>query len=262
MIIDFHVHCFPDELAPRAVEILADTANIPPRLNGKISDLKNSMRKSKVDKSVVLSIATKPSQTKKINDWSVDIQDDEVISFGSIHPENSDWKEELQRIKASGVRGIKFHPDYQNFFVDEKRMYPIYDFAAELGLIILFHAGVDIGLPAPYKCTPDRLLSIVRTFKGARFVAAHLGGFNYWDDVEKYLLGEDIYLDTSYCLGHISNDQAVRIIKSHGYEKFLFATDSPWADQQEEIGRIQKLDLSGEIKDAILGENARFLLNI
>ena len=97
MIIDFHVHCFNDELAAKAVPQLAKCANIPARLDGTILSLKESMKKAGVDKSVVLSIATKPSQTEKINNWTALIQDDSIIGFGSIHPENENWKEELLR---------------------------------------------------------------------------------------------------------------------------------------------------------------------
>jgi len=88
-----------------------------------------------------------------------------------------------------GLKGIKFHPDYQKFFVDDKKMFPIYETAFGLGLIVVFHAGVDIGLPAPYHATPERLEKIVRTFPRCKVVAAHMGGFSLWDDVERFLVG-------------------------------------------------------------------------
>jgi len=260
MVIDFHVHCFPDALAKRAVLALSQCGCISARLNGTVQDIVESMRRAGVSRSVVLSIATKPSQTEKINDWSAAVQDDDIIAFGSIHPDYGNWKDELKRIKGLGLKGIKFHPDYQSFYVDEQRMYPIYEMAFELGLIIVFHAGVDVGLPAPYHCTPDRLLKLVRAFRGGRMVAAHMGGYSYWDEVEKYLSGEEIYIDTSYSLGWIDDIQAKRIIKQHGYKKVLFATDSPWTDQAEEIGKIKALGLGKEVEDSILGENAKMLL--
>ncbi len=262
MIIDFHAHCFPDEIACKAVPELASRAGIPAVLDGRLSSIKNSMTASGVDASVILSIATRPAQTRKINDWSAQIQDDSIIAFGSIHPDYADWKDELCRIKQLGLKGIKLHPDYQEFYVDEKRMFPIYEKAFELGLIIVFHAGDDIGLPPPYHCTPDRLLNIVKAFPGGRFVAAHMGGYGLWDEVEDVLAGEDIYLDTSYCLGVMSDMQAVGIIKKHGWKKVLFATDSPWTSQSDHIRKIKSLNLGSEAEAAILGENARLLLDI
>ncbi len=262
MIIDFHVHCFTDELAPKAVPQLEKCAKITARLDGTVSSIKESMKKAFIDKSVVLSIATKPSQTEKINTWSSSIQDDSIIAFGSVHPENENWREELLRLKKMGIKGIKLHPDYQQFFVDDEKLYPIYEFAGELGLIVLFHAGVDIGLPAPYHATPDRLRRVVDAFSGVKFVAAHMGGFSYWDEVEEYLLGTDIYFDTSYSLRFMDSGQARRIINNHGYKKILFATDSPWGDQSEEIEKIREFSFEPDVEKAILGLNAKELLEI
>ncbi len=262
MVIDFHVHCFPDELAPRAVRALAERCGVPPRLDGTLEDIRRSMKRANIDNSVLLSIATKPLQTEKVNTWSASVNGNGIIAFGSIHPDYEKWKEELMRIKSLGIRGIKFHPDYQLFYVDEERMFPIYELAAELGLIIIFHAGVDIGLPEPYHCTPDRLLKVIKAFPGVKVVAAHMGGFSYWDGVEKLLVGQDIYIDTSYSLGVMDDEQAKRIITNHDYRKILFATDSPWTDQEEEILKLKKLNLGTEIEDAVLGLNAVKLLEM
>jgi hypothetical protein len=146
--------------------------------------------------------------------------------------------------------------------VDDPRIYHLYEHAFNLGLIILFHAGIDIGLPEPYHCTPFRLSKLIGDFPGGRFVAAHLGGYRCWDDVEKYLLGKDICLDTSYSIGWMTRERAKDIIMGHGYRKILFGTDSPWSDQSEEIERIKCLNLEDKAEKAILGENARDLLDI
>ena len=262
MVIDFHVHCFPDKLASRAVSQLAECAGIPARLNGTICGLKDSMRRAGVSKSVVLSIATKPSQTESINNWSAEIQNDEIIAFGSIHPDNENWKSELFRIKDLGLKGIKFHPDYQNFYVDDRKMFPIYEAAFGLGLIVVVHAGVDIGLPAPYHATPERFRRVIEAFPEGKIVAAHMGSFSYWDDVERFLVGTNIYLDTSYSLGIITDEQAKRIVANHDYRRVLFATDSPWMDQGEQIAKLKSLHFSREVEEAILGLNAKDLLSL
>ena len=261
-VVDFHAHCFPDELARKAVPVLAKRAGVPPRVDGTLEGLKKSMAVSEVGYSVVLPIATKPSQTEIINTWSAEIQGEGIISFGSIHPGYEGWKDELLRLKELGLKGIKFHPDYQEFYVDEPRMFPIYELAFKLDFMVVFHAGVDIGLPEPYHCTPERLLKLVEAFPGGRIVAAHLGSYSYWDDVEQFLVGKDIYLDTSYTLGWIEDEQAIRIITEHGYEKILFGTDSPWTDQAEEIDKLLNLGLDKKMEDAILGGNAKSILGI
>lgn len=262
MIVDFHTHCFADAIAERAVASIAQAADIKANADGTVSGIRASMKNAGIDKSVLLNIATKPQQTSKINQWAISIQDDDLIPFGTIHPDYVDWKNELIRLQQSGIKGIKFHPDYQLFNVDDPKMFPIYEKAAQLGLIIIFHAGVDLGLPAPYHCTPQRMKHVVRAFPGAKIVAAHMGGYQYWDEVEDFLVGEDLYLDTSFSLHEMSLEQFSRILSGHGEGRMLFATDSPWGSQSEEVERFQAMALPDSVKQAILGANAAKLLGM
>jgi len=262
MVVDFHVHCFPDELAATAVPRLAAVAGISPQLDGTVSGVRRSMKDSGVDCSVVLNIATKPQQTEKINDWAAEICGEGIVAFGSVHPDFPHWRNELDRIHELGLKGIKYHPDYQEFFADEDRMFPVYEYALSLGLILLFHAGVDIGLEPPYHCTPERLKRVVEAFPGAPIVAAHMGGFRYWDEVEELLAGKDFYLDTSYSLGHMDDFHTRTLIEKHGFQRILFATDSPWGDQSAELEKLRGLKLGEEAETAILGGNAARLLGL
>jgi len=262
MIIDFHTHCFEDSLAERAVPTIARAAGIQARTDGTVAGIRASMKNAGIDKSILLNIATKPQQTSRINQWAISIQADDLIPFGTIHPDFENWRDELSILQKAGIKGIKFHPDYQKFYVDDQKMFPIYERAAELGLILIFHAGVDIGLPAPYHCPPQRMRHVVRSFPGAKIIAAHMGGYKYWDEVEQYLVGEELYLDTSFSLHEMSEEQFLRILSGHSYEKLLFATDSPWRSQSEEVGRIKAMALPEHVKQAILGDNAAKLLGL
>lgn len=262
MIIDFHTHCFPDDMASKVVPFLANAAGITPILDGTLNGLKDSMNRAGIDFCVIQNIATKPNQTPIINDWAAQVQGSGIISFGSLHPDYSYWEEELIRIKKLGLKGLKFHPDYQCFFIDEEKMYKIYEKIFELDLIILFHAGLDIGLDPPYHCTPERLLKLIEKFPGGKIVAAHMGGYEYWDEVEMLLAGKDIYLDTSYSFNDLGPEKMSRLINLHGTNKVLFATDSPWTDQKVELKNINFLGLSEEDEKKILGVNAAKLLKI
>ncbi len=262
MIIDFHVHCFPEEIAERAVATLAEKADIPSRSDGTVAGIKASMKKAGIDKSVVLSIATKPQQSKKITQWAESVQDDSIIAFGSIHPDSTEWKDEMKRICEAGLKGLKFHPEYQDFYVDDPKLFPIYEKAAEMGLIIMFHAGVDLGFQPPVHCPPFRLKKVVRTFPGAKIVAAHMGGYDSWDDVERYLAGESLYLDTSFSLDKMSREQFERLVGTHGWERLLFATDSPWKDQSEEVRILRGMNLSDKVLQAVSSGNAAKLLGL
>lgn len=98
--------------------------------------------------------------------------------------------------------------------------------------------------------------------QGGIIVAAHLGGHAQWDDVEKYLVGKNIYLDTSMGFEYFPDEQFLRIVQNHGAAKVLFASDSPWSNARTEIEHFKALPLSEWEKQNILCDNARRLLNI
>ena len=262
MIIDIHTHCFPDKIAPRAVHILAQKSEISPYIDGTVRELKKSMGHAGVDVSVLQHIATKQEQTAGINRWAAEIQDHNILSFGTIHPDYPQWKDEIKWLVEMGIKGVKFHPDYQNFFVDEPKLFPIYQSLLESGLVILFHAGIDIGIPDPCHCLPQRLRNVITSFPGSKIVAAHMGGYRCWEDVEKYILGREVYFDTSFSFSDLGSTQMERIMKEHGVSKILFGTDSPWTNPAIEISNIRSMNFSSKETDMILGGNAKSLLNL
>lgn len=262
MIIDFHAHCFPDELARRAIPLLASRAGIKAYLDGTVKDLCRSMKDAGVSMSVVQPVATRPQQVRKINEWARNSQSTELLFFAAFHPDLDHPVEEIKRIKDAGFKGIKLHPDYQKFFVDEERMFHIYEAIFKEDLIILFHAGVDVGLPPPVHCIPKRLSKMIEHFPGGKIVAAHMGGYLCWDGVESELVGKEVFFDTSFSFSKLGKERMSRLILEHGPDKILFATDSPWTDQKEEIERIRGLGLPEDLTRKILGLNAMSLLGL
>lgn len=263
MLIDFHTHAFADPLAPRAIASLsAASGGLTPQTDGTYQGLIQNMDKCGVDHSVLLTIATKPTQQTRINDWAASLNQGRVSVFGSIHPDASDVFEELERIRSLGLAGVKLHPEYQNFCVDEDRMKPIYKKIASLGLITVFHAGMDIGFMPPAKATVDRMIRALPVFDGAPVVAAHFGGYNEWDEVLEKMCGLPIYLDTSFCFGRIQHPLAQAIVEKHGCDRIVFGTDLPWSDAETELRLINSLNLSDEDKEKILWKNAAGLLRL
>lgn len=262
MIIDIHTHCFPDALASRAVSSLARTSGLTPFSDGTTAGLKTNMLSAGVDISVLQPIATKPDQTISINKWAYELNVEGLVSFGTVHPDFPNWKESLKWLKKMGFKGIKFHPEYQNFFADDPKVFSLYDEIFSLGMIVLFHSGEDLSYNEPFKCTPARLKVLLDNFPGGKIIAGHMGGYRYWDDTEKYLVGRDIYLDTSFSLRELGVDRSVEIFRNHGTSKILFGSDSPWCDQSEEISFIKSLPLSQKEIYDILGNNAKKLLNL
>ena len=264
MIIDFHTHVFPDALAKRAVRALLTNIDeiFTPVTDATVAGLQNHMGQSGVDISVVQPVITKQSQFHELNVWAQSICTAELISFGGVYPHTDDYRRDINFIVSLGLKGLKFHAEYQDFVIDDPKMLRIYDYALSRGLIILHHAGFDPGFSEPMKSSPLRFRHIADAMKGGVIVAAHFGGHAEWDDVERYIVGTNIYLDTSMGFEFFPQEQFLRIVNAHGADKILFASDSPWSDAKTEIGHLKALPMSDSEKDMILGGNAKRVLNI
>ena len=262
MIIDFHTHAFPDKIARSAIEKLSFTAGgLIPQTDGTVDGLKAVMKRDGIDKSVTLAIATNANQQRAVNDFIKSRQGDDIIPFGSVYPWAPDALEELERIKEMGMKGIKFHPEYQSFFADDEKLKPLYKKASELGFIILFHAGEDIGFPAPYHATPERLRTAAKWIDSP-MVCAHWGGANLGEDVLKYLCDIPVYFDTAFGYASMPKPRAQRILDKKGVDWILFGSDCPWHAPSWDIGMIETLELSQEEKEKIYHKNAKKLLQI
>lgn len=263
MLIDFHTHCFPDKIADKAIEKLSYVSGgLKYHTDGTVEGLRARMSKDGVSKSVVLNIATNARQQSSVNDFAVSINNEsDIFAFGSIFPDAPDAIAELERIKASGLKGVKLHPDYQGFFVDDEKMVPIYKKISQLGLITVFHAGFDYGFPPPYGATPERLIKVIKHFD-TPVIAAHWGGVNCAEGVIEHLCGTDIYFDTSFGYSMMPKYYAERILEKHGTDRLLFGTDTPWHTANMEMRLLNSLGLSTDEMDKITHKNAQKLLGI
>lgn len=268
MIIDFHTHVFPPQIAAKTLEVLKSNVYkvrgeiSPSYTDGTVDGLKRSMAENGIDISVVMPIATKPKQTPTINAYAEEITKGNIMSFGSLHPVQEDWEDVLEDLAKRGFKGIKIHPEYQDIYVDDPKVIRIVKKAEELGMYTMLHAGMDIGMPPPVKCPPEKIRNLLDYVSGKYLIAAHLGSFGMWDDVEKYLVGTDIMFDISYSCSHIEKEQFLRIIRNHGAEKILYASDSPWKSQSSPLDDLKKLELSQEEMDLITYKNAIRILGI
>lgn len=263
MLIDFHTHAFPEKIASRAVGKLAhESGGLVPQTNGTLNSLKEEMAKDGVDISVVLSIATNPKQQTNVNNYAMEMdRDPAIVAFGSIHPDAPDALEELERIRAAGLKGVKLHPEYQQFYVDEERMKPIYKKISSLGLITIFHAGHDYGFAPPYHCMPGNLHRALKWFDSP-VVAAHWGGEGCGQEVLEKLCGENLWFDLSFGYGAMPRPIAQAIVEKHGPDRLLFGSDMPWHRPAWEMRLLNTLDLSEEDRQNIFWRNAANLLKL
>ncbi len=280
MIIDMHTHIFPDKIAADVIDKLSRTSKSRAFTNGTLHGLLDSMKKFGVDRSIVLPVATNTHQVEKINDSSAALTEkfsaQGVISFGCIHPDFTNYRAEISRIKNLGLRGIKIHPVYQDTDLDDKKFLRIIERAAELDLIVVTHAGLDIGFPGVVRCTPQMARNVISEIGDFKFVLAHMGGWKSWAEVAEFLAGTNVFIDTAFSTGKIparsdfhwaaddlnllDENGFMTLYKIFGADKILFGTDSPWSAPDESIAFIKNLPISDADKNKILGENAAKLL--
>lgn len=263
MKIDCHVHAFPDAIAERAMNRLVKIAKQPAYSNGTVEDCRRVLRECGIDYGVVLPIATKPTQQQSINNWAKEIYKDNLISFGTIHPDNESFVEELDRIKELGLKGVKLHPDYQGFFLFEDRLLPFWKRCAELKLPVVIHMGFDPISPLTHRAAPQDLVYIHSKVPDVNIIAAHMGGMYAWEAVYHYLCGDrHIWLDTAFTEGNIDCEMMKRIIEKHGTDRILFASDLPWHSPSAEDGMMAELGLSEADLEKIYCKNAVELLRL
>jgi len=263
MIIDVHTHIYPDHVVARTVDAVKARAGVQAYTDGTVDGLLRSMHEAGIDISVASNIATKPEQVDSIHQWLLAIGHPGIFLLATVHPDLPIAPDLVGSLKAQGFKGFKVHPDYQDFFVDERRIFPFYESAEAEGMPILFHVGVDPGLPHTVHATPQRLARVHREFPQLRIIAAHMGGQDMYEEAEEYLLGRDIYMDTSFVLRKMPMPLLERFFTRHSVERFLFGTDSPWMDQQEELQFFFSLPFfTADAKEKITGTNTARLLGL
>ncbi len=257
-VVDFHAHAFHDKIAEKAALNLNHYYGIPLAGNGRFCYLTESMKENHITKMVVHATATKPEQVETINDYVAGLISTDIIGFGTLHPGYPTLAKELERLISLGLRGLKFHPVFQGFAIDDPNMYPIYELA-EGRLPILMHVG-DKNSDA---ATPERLAKILDHFPRLTVIAAHLGGYGEWENAKQWLIGrEGLYVDTSSSIRFMAPKEATALIRAHGTDRVLFGTDYPLSLHKPELEIFDRLELTEAESEQILWKNAYRLLKL
>ena len=282
MIIDFHTHIFPKKIAAHAIATIEIKAATPAYTDGSWDALRSSMQKGGVDISVLLSVATNPLKIANMNDLQIaghEQGDPDLIWFGCVHPYADNWKEELERVAAAGLKGVKIHPQYQGFMIDDPKSIRVLEKCGELGLIVVNHSGKEPAFPGVYNSEPKQIRNALKQAGPVTFVGAHMGALQCWDEAfDMYGDLPNVYLETSWGLRHLMPGERgyysqealkpmlpetfVKLVRDFGAERVVFGTDSPWRDHKQTVDGIRALPLTEEEKELIFHKNAERLLSI
>ena len=103
-------------------------------------------------------------------------------------------------------------------------------------------------------------LEVLKETECDKLVLAHLGGFKLWNEVEEYLVGRNVYMDTAFIASYIDEEQFLRIVRNHGADRILFGSDSPWAGQKGCVDWINNQPLTVEEIENIFWKNVNNML--
>jgi predicted TIM-barrel fold metal-dependent hydrolase len=275
MLIDCHTHAFAEKIAAKAVSQLISYYKIPTSCGGRLPDLLTAANQANLDALILLVAATKPEQVRPANDWILALKDTapatlreqmqlsripRIIPFGTFHRDDPEWPTEIRRLRAAGIKGLKLHPEFQGIDLADPALGAFFE-EVEPDFVLMIHVGDPRVSPDNFS-TPKKVARILRNHPKLRIIAAHLGGYCFWEEALAELAGKNLYLDTSSALSFIPDGLLREIIRKHGVEKLLFGSDYPLAAPGNELHRIDRIDwLTAAEKALILGENCRRLLN-
>ncbi len=260
MRIDIHCHAFHPKIADKVTAQLDEHYGIRPVGTGTCEDLLARARRAGLDKVVVLGAATDPSQVIPANNWAIGLQREhpEVVAFGTLHPGFIEVEKELERLQRNGVRGLKFHADFQGFFLDDPAFLRLLEAAAGR-FAVMFHVGDKLA-PADNPSCPFKMAALLDRFPETPMIAAHMGGYLHWQWALDELAGRDVYFDTSSTLDFIPDDLLRELFRRHPRERILFGSDYPLFDPGDEAVKLQKrLSLSDAELEELMENGARLL---
>ena len=253
-ITDSHAHIFPDKIAEKATNGISTFYHLPMEYHGRVSEMLENGRAAGVDRFLICSPATTVTQVHSINAFlaSCEAAYPMCTAFGTLHPASENLEEDFEQLQKLHLHGVKLHPDFQRFPIDDPAAYPMYDMIQSAGLPILMHMG-DARSDLSH---PMRLAVILRQFPRLRIIAAHLGGWGRWKEAREILNADErIRFDTSSSLPFLSVEESVDLIHHFGAENCFFGVDYPMWSYPEELERFFALQLSDLENRGILSEN-------
>ena len=261
-VIDMHTHIFPDKAARKATLATADYFNLPepPNHYGSVAELVSTLDAAGIDYAMVFSAATTAHQVEHINRYILEEAESQpkFIPCGTLHAEYENYKEELRWLREHGVHGIKLHPEFQHFVLDDARLFPMLQEMERTDMFLIAHMGD----PRVNVSGPTRMEPIARTFPKLRCIAAHLGNWGDWDIEKIRPLAKlpNIYTDISSSFNYTSDHDALyAILREYDPTHVFFGSDYPIWCPRKELERAKRLKLPEEFLEDILFNNfARF----
>lgn len=257
-IIVNHAHVFQEEV----------------RKEGSIQELKRVMEKCAVDKAVCFAPFSKHYQSnhgESANRWLYDQikNDDHFLAFGTIDFSKDDLVGQVEEICQLGFAGIKMHPAFQKFKVDEDRACQVYAAAQKYGLPISFHTGIHWHRISSY----NTLLygEVAYKFPELKICMEHVGGYSFFNEAVAVMCNnpKTVYAGLTSVFDreknrfwYLGKEKVKDLIWLCGIDKCIFGLDFPYnsaekiADAMNQMQEcIAELGMGEEELQKVFGGN-------
>ncbi len=263
---DIHTHVFPEKLAPAACRNLGAFYEFTVAGDGTASQLARTCRENGVLGTLVLLTVTNPKHVRAVNAGGVELVRQineagvEAYAFACWHQDAEDPASEVEFAIKNGMRGFKIHPDIQGCSIDDSRFFELYRLCEANRLTVYFHMGDN---RPQYRFSEARkLLNVIERYPDLRIGAAHLGGYNAWQDSHLLRGLPNVWYDTSSSLFVTGPEKAAELVRMLGTDRCMFGTDYPVTTADAEIPRFMAMGLTGSELRAVTWDNARRFLEI
>ena len=261
MIIDAHMHVWPDHIADAMQS--QRPSGMPLRFDGKLSGLLRTMDETGIDKGLALGVGIKASVVARTNEFIGTVPRDRLVPMGTVHPDLP-VEENMRSLKDNGIVGVKLHPLFQALSLSDPRVRDILAALSEEGMPVISHVGAGGDDEANERGAPDALRRLADDLPDLKLIACHYGGYHRLEEAEEHVVGSRVVLETSWppTLADLEKERLVAIIRRHGADRVVFGSDWPMADPGAEIAAIRDLGLTKDEEDGIVGDNLARILAI
>ncbi len=228
-----------------------------------------------LDKAVVVAVDATTALGKSVytNEQIAELcaMSDRLIGFASVDPRQPGAPDKLENaIKQLGLRGLKLDPAMQQFRPSDRVAYPVYEKAQELGIPVLFHAGMSWAPGSRLEYGQPLLFEpVIADFPKLNIVLAHLAWPWVTEAVALCLKYPNVHLDTSalyfdnprdflrHAMTHIVPLSVFECSLRH---QLLFGSNYPRVEIKNMANAIRALGFSSDFLKLIFGGNADRLL--
>lgn len=257
---DAHAHIYPGKIAEKATENVGRFYDLPMAEVGLPHVLNEEGTAVGFDKFLVCSVATKVEQVGSINRFIAAKCEKYPKFVGLAHGTGTlrMSKKSSMKFRRSACTASSCTRIFKAFPIDDEKMLPVYKACMARDLPILFHMGdARSELSAPKK-----LANVIEKLPELKCIAAHLGGYQRWDEAKACLKGANVWVDTSSSLFVLNPDEARRSIEHFGMDKVMFGTDFPMWTHEKELERFFALAYGEEENRKMLYDNFEKLFKL